>query len=328
LAAGCAGSAPTSGKSASASASLGSTAHAGIGTGEIRGTVTDQELVPIRGARVAVVGGDGPNGSAEIPLDTNAAGEFSATGLSVGRYIVYVSKPAYEPLPPKAVNLAAEPLVLKFVLVPLPASVAYHESMNRKSLYNTFCTTQIVAVNPICWTFGLGENKNVVDPNDKTVYNSSVEKKVRDAETLPLSTLLMESTWKDNPGVCKIGTFAQITSPQFGANAIYANVPYTGKSAQFYWTNLPNNVSSPVRIRVDRDGNDPNAMNSKARLEANGNDPIKADGAWKFYWNSYPKGMTGAPVGDPSCAFDVHVDLWFSFWFLEPAPKDWTALQA
>jgi hypothetical protein len=117
--AGCAGSAKDTGATPSTSAAV---PIVDEDSGSIHGFVLDDQVLPLRGADVAIV-------ALELSTMTDEDGEFTLNDVPPGTHSLFASKLGYESRGEKVDVVAGEVRELQVVLVPMAIAEPHHESI-------------------------------------------------------------------------------------------------------------------------------------------------------------------------------------------------------
>lgn len=299
LAAGCAGSPPTS-----PTGNLAATVSAGTGTAALLGLVTDDEMVPLAGAIVQVIPLAGANTTVQA-LETGSDGRFSLTGMEAGPYSVLASRLGYEAANPVRVELRdGETTNVSIRLTALAIATPFHETVPYTTYFHWYAcvVTSAISYCPLLVFDGT---------NSTRPYEAKPAKGT-------LQTFIVESRWTSSVPLCVQAMRTAAYSPQQAGLTQFPG-PQAGP---YYWDNRPN-VTSPTRLFIPREGSE-DAMLSPGRTEANGDKPIETAGKWHV--QIFP---TVAPANQPAalqCTINQRVNVWISAFYEQPAADDWTAL--
>lgn len=285
--AGCSGDGGVAEIAPSAGADLGS------GSARVEGTVVDPELRPVSAALVELQPPRHVNATG-TQVTTGADGRFLFEGLETGRYTVFAARLGYRQAAPQVVDVPEDGnLTIEIVLEPLAILEAHHESKNFVVRFQE----QVSVLGPTGPVFTLtGFN----------AANVTYEWEIDESETGAVETMVVEAQFEHEISVCRAGVEHRLLSPGFSTTPF--NHP---EGVDKEWTNAPERVDSPTYLHVTA----PNLTTD-----------VDTSGDWGVFTWPYRQGSFGTPV-DVSCMTNASVDLWWTTFFVEPAPTpDWSLL--
>ncbi|HEX9815639.1 MAG TPA: hypothetical protein VGB18_01550, partial [Candidatus Thermoplasmatota archaeon] len=143
---------------------------------------------------------------------------------------------------------------------------------------------------------------------------------VEETEGTPLAGVVLEASWLPNSAVCAKTLRLRLFSPDVTTSPTDTNPGHWTNDPHHTWT-----ITSPVVMRVPRaDDGTKDSIDSQQRIELNDGEPLEIDGDWMARTFPPGRGLTNLPA-DFNCFTQQRVDLWFSHFYLDPYPSDYTA---
>lgn len=277
-------------------------------TGGIEGVVTDEEAKPVAGAQVGVLG-------LALETVTDADGRFVFDNVAPGRQSVVVQKLGYESASRAVEVVAGQSVSLQFTIAQIVVHEAYHLSIPKTGYFE--CTWRYSAVlvgasGPCGYTNVNGTTGN---PLDQYVFTNSERKWNYGADPGAMS-VLNEMVW--TAGSAATGDNLRIF------------FSYADRSSQHTFCQADG--FSPLvmkweREEVDEDSDWECEIGSEGNQPSDEPDTIDLEEGMKLQ-TFVSVGV--ARVADTSTgqgfAYDQRFEIWFSMFYWEPAPADFSAL--
>lgn len=283
----------------------------------VTGKVVDEQLAPVVNGTVAVQ--DSKNLSVVGRTTTGEDGRFDLGKVPAGTWVISVQAAGFHAFSREFAVSSGIDQDLTLTLSAIPVAEAYHE-------------TQIASIQidyGVAWSIGGDFNRGCIQPSVtcQAYANPSANEYfwAEDPKNAKLQTIILEEVWTPNSPVCARAMAVDVYNP----DAPSTTAPNTENP--HYWTNYPSekwSTSSPIIMVIPR--NEPgntDAINDPGRIERNGNDELMARGNWTVRHFPPGVGLTNLPA-DVNCFTDQRFDIFWTAFYLDPAPADFTARSA
>jgi hypothetical protein len=322
-------------------------------SGSIRGSVRTDEILPIIGAQVGVVG-------TPITAITDEAGAFLLPLVPPGSQTVAVIALGYHSTSKRVEVVAGTEVGVDFILNALPSTGPYHVTEHFKPTVQAYvfkltvdcmypvpgqstvkscvggggcpANTAVSSAPPGCMTeVGYGHCGQSGSPWASRGCDFTAE----------WQTIIGEVTWTPQSGVTGRGWLYEVLAPNVTRGTGVNHAGSVDQSDKHDWFAITS--QSPIRHRIDdatfMDGSPSGTTNPVKEEDRCGGvqgayTPGFCDWHWRVFagWctlNALTGGAAGCEKPGPDFAIDPvgqPVEIYFSYFIREPAPADWTAL--